>query len=334
MRVIAILLIGCLVAPIISDVAEAQIVTSPVHKASQSSAAGSAAGPAAPEQVSIKDTYVLGPGDELEAHLIVGDNALMLDHEFIVNPEGSIYFPNVAEIKVQGLTLKQARLKVRSEISKKYKQKFSLYLMVARSKLINIYVTGQDVSTGLKSVPDGSRIADLLKHVGFAESGSDLSEFVYVKRQTGTNEFKDIKLSLRDIFLGAAGGSNILLKSGDIVTVPAIKSYVYVYGDVARGGTFGYVQGQTLSDYINIAGGPTARANLSGVTVTRQEDGQPKVFHINASRIIHQGHADEDVEILPGDVIGVPGNFFYFSDFASFANTILLALTLYNTVVR
>jgi hypothetical protein len=42
----------------------------------------------------------------------------------------------------------------------------------------------------------------------------------------------------------------------------------------------------------------------------------------------------KDIEIMPGDVIYVPGNFFYFADFASFANTVLLALTLYSSLVK
>ena len=124
------------------------------------------------------------------------------------------------------------------------------------------------------------------------------------------------------------------LQNGDIIAVPSIKSYVYVYGEVTRSGTFGYVPGQMLSDYINIAGGPTARANLRGVTVTRQENGRPKVYHINASDVIQKGFDDKDIEIYAGDVISVPKNFFYFEDFATFLNTILLALTLYTTVSR
>ncbi|MBN2057353.1 MAG: polysaccharide biosynthesis/export family protein [Candidatus Saganbacteria bacterium] len=334
MRFISIFLIASFLVTLAPCPGIAQVITTPVYNATQAAPVAPAAAAGPSDQPSLKDTYVLGPGDLLEAHLIVKGNALVLDYSFLINPEGSIYFPNVSEVKLEGLTLKQARELLRKEIAKKYRENFTLYLMVARSKLINVYVAGQSVDTGLKNISDGYRIADLLKMVGFAKSGSDLTDYVYVKRQTGTDEFQDFKLRLRDIFLGADDKSNLLLKNGDIVTVPTIKSYVYVYGDVARSGTFGYVQGQTLSDYINIAGGPLARANLSGVTVTRQKNGKPHVFHINASRILREGHTEEDIQILPGDVINVPGNFFYFSDFASFANTVLLALTLYNTVAR
>ena len=59
-----------------------------------------------------------------------------------------------------------------------------------------------------------------------------------------------------------------------------------------------------------------------------------KKIGINGSDVIFNGDTSKDMVILPGDVINVPGNFFYVTDFSSFANTILLALTLYSTVVK
>ena len=283
-------------------------------------------------QTVVDDNYVLGPEDKLEAHMIVGDNALVLDYSFTINPEGKIFFPNVAEISLVGLSLRQAKAKLTESITGKYEEKFSLVLMVTLPKKINIYLTGQVNNPGVMAVPDGTRIADVLKDAGVAKGGSDLSEYVYVKRQSPKGEFKNFKVRLHDVYAGNDPDQNINLQNGDLIAVPAIKSYVYVYGEIARSGTFGYVPGQSLSDYINISGGPTARAMLGDVTVTRQEDGKPKVYHVNAADILQRGLTGKDIEIYAGDVINVPGNFFYFSDFASFANTILLALTLYSTV--
>ncbi len=337
MRLLSIFLIFSLLVPFLPSSASAQLVVNPLN---DSPGGGLISSPLSVQQFGnfsqgvVWDGYKLGSGDRLEAHLIVGDNALVLDYIFVINPEGKIFFPNVAEIYLSGLTLKQARAKLIKEIKKKYREDFSLSLMVSNLKTISVYVTGQVNNTGLKPVSDGTRIASVLKDVGVAKGGSDLSEYIYLKRQTSGGDFKDYKLSLYSIFLGDDDTQNMLLKNGDIISVPVIKSYVYVYGDVARSGTFGYVPGQTLSDYINIAGGPTPRANLSGVTVTRQEKGKPKVYHINASDIIQRGLMGKDIEIYAGDVISIPGNFFYFSDFASFANTILLALTLYTAFAK
>jgi protein involved in polysaccharide export with SLBB domain len=333
MRFLAGFLILCLVLPFMPSRLEAQLVTSPVNLPANGISNGTSLSADIPKG-SISSDYVLGAGDQLEAHLIVGDNALVLDYTFVINPEGKIFFPNVSEMALSGLTLKQAKQKMIRSIKIKYFEKFSLSLMVSVPKRINVYITGQVSQTGLHEGYDGSRVSDILKKVGMAKGGSDLSEFVHLKRKTNNGSFENYKLTLHDIFLENDGKQNMKLENGDILAIPAIKSYVYVYGEVARSGTFGFVPGQTLSDYINSAGGPTVRANLSGVTVTRQENGKPKVYHINASDVLRKGMDDKDIEIYAGDVVSVPGNFFYIPDFTSFLNTILLTLTLYSTVSK
>ncbi|MFH1576699.1 MAG: SLBB domain-containing protein [Candidatus Margulisiibacteriota bacterium] len=366
-------------------------------------------------QGSILDWYKLGPGDQLEVHLIVDDNALALDYQFVINPEGKIFFPNIGEIYLINLSIKQAKAELTNEIKKKYKERFDLSLMISLPKMIKIYVTGQVSEPGLKVIYDGTKISDVMKIAGVAAGGSNrkvfvkrngkilkvdlykillkgnidadinvqmgdvievppigsarvtvmgevprpgqyelqdderlkdalamagyvgansaLSEVAYLRRKQGEDDFDNYKLNLYSMFEGKDESLNYVLEDGDIILVPAIKAYVYVYGDVNQGGRFDYQPGQRLSDYINMAAGPLAKANLSGVTVTRQENGEPQVYHIDVSKILKRGIADKDIEIMAGDVINVPGNFFYFSDFGSFANTILLALTLYTTVV-
>jgi hypothetical protein len=90
--------------------------------------------------------------------------------------------------------------------------------------------------------------------------------------------------------------------------------------------------GAKLSDYFNFAGGPSLNANLAYVSVVRNINGKPDVININANDLIYKGIKNSDLEMLPGDIIKIPANFFYFSDFASFVNTILLGVTLYYTV--
>lgn len=123
-----------------------------------------------------------------------------------------------------------------------------------------------------------------------------------------------------------------LRMEGDAISIPYTQRYVYVYGEVSGPGRFAYLPGSNLSDYLNFAGGPTRRANLGGVEVVRNEKGTPEVFKVNANDLVYKGVRDHDIEIKTGDIIKVPPNFFYFDDFASFANTIMLGMTLFYTV--
>ena len=433
MRLIASILILCLLAPLFPIEAEAQLLINPGQNDSQAvdmsqsmipelsqssnisnrSNAGTGPGKYTPYS-SISDSYKLGPGDQLETHLIVGENALSIDYDFAINPEGKIFFPNVGEIVLSGKTLKQARLDLNSKISKLYKEKFSLSLMVASPRLIKIYVSGQVKNAGLMTVyngskaseiannlatlgssrnltikrknqeilvdlykvwykgdikedkdiemgdiieippqgsarvtimgevarpglyeiEDGEKLRDALIYAGYTGANSVLSEVAYLKRKKEKDEFDNQKLNLYDLFSRNDETQNIELSDGDIISIPSIKSYVYVYGEVSKSGRFDYDPGKKVADYVNFAGGPTVKADLGGVTLTRQEKSNPRVMNMDLSEILQRGNKQKDVEVFAGDVIFVPGNFFYFADISSFAQTILIGLTLYNVFAK
>ena len=123
-----------------------------------------------------------------------------------------------------------------------------------------------------------------------------------------------------------------LKMEADAIAIPYTQRYVYMYGEIADSGRFAYLPGAKLSDYFNFAGGPTGRASLNYVSVVRNVKGKPEVLTVNADDLIYKGIKDNDLEMLPGDIVKVPANFFYFNDFSSFANTILLGVTLFYTM--
>ena len=223
-----------------------------------------------------------------------------------------------------------------------YKGKTQKDITVEMGDVLEIPVMGSARVTIMGEVPrpgqyeleNGEKLKDALAMAGYVGVNSALSKVAYLKRKKGEDDFENHKLNLYSMFLEGNNTQNIELSDGDIISIPAIKAYVYVYGEIGAGGRFEYKPGLKLSDYLNLAGGPTEKANLSGTTVTRPEENNPKVYHINASDILHRGNTENDIEILAGDVINVPSNFFYFADFASFANTVLLGLTLYSAFVK
>lgn len=206
--------------------------------------------------------YFLGMGDVISVHIIVGNNALPLDYVFEIASNGKIFFPNIGEIKLSGLKLDEAKKHLKEEISKKFKEPFSISVFLKKPRLTRVYLSKDDYIQSLAN----------------------------------------------------------------------LEQYVYIYGEVARPGRYTYFAGRKLSDYINLAGGPTAPANLSYVTITRNENGKTKKYNVNAENVLFKADSSQDIQIMAGDIISVPKNWFYFSDFASFANLILLSLTLYATV--
>jgi|GEM_PF-1639168 len=203
------------------------------------------------------------------------------------------------------------------------------------SNNIRVTVLGEVSRPGRYELKNNEGMRQALLYAGYVSPSSILSNVAYLKREKGEDDFDFYKYNLYEMFSGTASGEaqDVLMSDGDILTVPAIKNYVYVYGEVGKPGRFEYLPGSKLSDYLNMAGGPTVRASLSRVSISRpitQENS--KVLYVNAGAVLMQGKAKDDIEIYGGDVINVPTNFFYFSDVSSFINTILLGLTLYATV--
>ena len=360
--------------------------------------------------------YRLGPGDQFEAHLVMGKDEINLDYNFVINPEGKIYFHNVGVVSLNDLTLLQAKLAISREIKTKFSYPFELTLLITQPKKVKIYVTGQVANPGLATIYDGTRISEVVKQVGVANGGSkrdvnirrgekvlkvdlyavlylaqtdkdlavrmgDVIEVpplggtrinvmgevprpgqyelhdgeklkdalamagylnvnsiqtgvAYLKRAKDGGDFDNYKIDINGLFDNSSNQQNILLSDGDIISVPGIQTFVYVYGQVGMPGRVVFIPGQKLSDYLNKTGGPKPNASLGSVTITRQEPSGSKVYSVDAADILMRGKLNKDMEIYGGDVINVPANFFYFADFGSLANTVLLAVTLYSTVAR
>ena len=81
-------------------------------------------------------SYIVGPNDLFVLGLYGYINQQM---QIYVNPEGSIIIPTVGEIKLDGLTLEQAKEKVITAVKQRYySSDVSFNLMTPRTFLINI----------------------------------------------------------------------------------------------------------------------------------------------------------------------------------------------------
>jgi polysaccharide export outer membrane protein len=83
---------------------------------------------------------------------------------------------------------------------------------------------------------------------------------------------------------------------------------VFVFGDVAKPGTFSFEQGMTIVHAVSLAGGFTRTAAKNYVTITRVVDGREVKLPVRAEDIV-QGR-EKNLAILPGDIIFVPEGFF------------------------
>lgn len=81
---------------------------------------------------------------------------------------------------------------------------------------------------------------------------------------------------------------------------------VYVEGQVLKPGAFPLEGGMTTIQAISEAGGLTDEAANSAVLIRRDACGQPSGMHINVKDAMKNPAGDEDVALMPRDVIVVP----------------------------
>jgi len=298
--------------------------------------------------------YIMGPGDTIAVHILISGN-LFVDHNLVVGADGHVFFPKVGAIYLSGITLAQAKDRIDARIKSEFDRPYKLYVMLSQPKKVKIYLSGMVKNPGPLAIYDGSRVSEVLSLSGGIASGAS-NRYVYIKRRGTDGKESLLKADLFDAYRSKDLTKDIRVLAGDVIEVPSAdnvlvsqsepgsandkllfegkENFVYMYGEVVKSGRYEFVPGKRLSDYISYAGGPTPKALLGSVSITRQVNGKPKKIDVNASDVIYNGNEKNDFEILGGDVVSVPGNWFYFSDIYSFSSLVFTLLALYTTFAK
>lgn len=88
------------------------------------------------------------------------------------------------------------------------------------------------------------------------------------------------------------------------------QDVVHLMGQVATPGPYRITHSDTLMATISKAGGFTPIAKRNKVKIVRRENGSSKVFFVDTTAITNEGRLQDDVLLMPGDVIIVPERFF------------------------
>jgi polysaccharide export outer membrane protein len=113
--------------------------------------------------------------------------------------------------------------------------------------------------------------------------------------------FGRIVIDLKSALLGDPA-SNIELEGGDSLYIPPQSNAVSILGEVRRSGSLTFEKGLQVEDYLDLAAGTTARADLEGIYVVKSsgEVVIPKSSWTQFTR--------STIKVSPGDTIVVPVN--------------------------
>ena len=200
-------------------------------------------------------SYELGPGDEI---LISIWGAAENDYTSEISREGFVKVERIGPVYVSGLTVSEAKNKLKRSLAKIYSGlnssdsssfKVFLDLSLINTRSIVINVTGNVVAPDTYTISSLSSVLNVLYAAGGPnESGT----FRNIKIIRGGKEIKNI--DLYDYF-SSGKLESFSLRDQDIINVPNYENRVFVNGEFKTTGIFETKNDEKISDLIKYNGG-------------------------------------------------------------------------------
>jgi polysaccharide export outer membrane protein len=240
--------------------------------------------------------YRVGEGDVLK--VMVYDNP-DLDTTARVSGKGTILFPLIGELDIEGLTVSQVSAKIARKLSEGYilYPQVSVFVEEFRSK--RAIIMGEVRAPGLYELSGATSLMELISKAGglTADAGSEVN----IKRKNPDNPGQDdlIAVDLKTLLEEQETSPNVPIKDGDRVFVPRAGVF-YVTGQVNRPDAYKLEMGTSVIKAITMAGGFTELAAQKRVRLIRKVDGVETVME----------KVPMHTAVMPEDVIVVPESFF------------------------
>ncbi|MGE3726024.1 MAG: polysaccharide biosynthesis/export family protein [Candidatus Sericytochromatia bacterium] len=224
----------------------------------------------------------------------------------VVNPEGLLSLPLLGEVAVAGLSLTQAREKIRQALGVYLRNPqpiLSAYAFSGRS----FTIVGKVNRPGNYSLTSPLRVLDAIGLAGGFSVGiikNDSTELADLRNAYLVRNQTILPVDFEALVRFGKLAHNIPLLPGDYLYVPSVAMQeVYVLGDVFEQNSFPFREGMSLSQAVAYAKGPRDTANLGQVLLTRGRLSQPELYLLNLNSILKA--QEPDVLLQAGDVIYV-----------------------------
>ncbi|EDM37193.1 putative capsule polysaccharide export protein [Pedobacter sp. BAL39] len=223
--------------------------------------------------------YIIGPDDKLLIDL-TGDNEA--SYNLQVSTEGYINLQYVGRIAVGGLTIDQATSKIRTAMSKTYPSlrsgRTSLAINLGNIRSIKVTITGQAVKTGTYTLPSLATVYNALYASGGPSANGSFRNIQVIRNNKVVST-----IDVYNFLLKGVQQDNIRLQDQDVINIPVFSKRVEITGEVKQAALFEIVDGESLQNVINFAGGFTTQAYTAKIKSFQNTDRQRKITDVNAA---------------------------------------------------
>ncbi len=252
--------------------------------------------------------YIVGPDDILE--FVFWEGTTPVPYVTRVRPDGTISYSFLDDVHVQGLTTREIDEELTGRLLNYIKNvRLDVSVQEHRSKSallfgeINILQTGKS-GPGKYNLKGKTSVLDLIVEAGGNTKDSDLKKVELVR---SGNKFT---LNLYDAMFKGDMTQNVILDTGDLVTVPELPEFgerVYVFGEVIDEGIYAHDTAFDLLAALGKAKGCTPTAVRNDIKIIRgYTSGKPLVLSASLDDILKRGDIAQNIALLDGDVVYVP----------------------------
>ncbi len=273
------------------------------------------------------DSTALRPADVIDV-VVLGQPTLSGD--FALDKDGAISYPLIGRVEAAGLSPADLAKKLQSLLGAGFIKRPEVSVRVKEYRSRPVLVLGEVVRPGIYSLKADRSVLITLSDAGGLTANAG-HEFVVARPPEGSesvaiDQFSSMPLvpglsdavrlpdadelppgaikgsdifraSFRELMQGNAE-QNVILEGGDIVFVPR-AAQIFVTGQAARPAAFKYVDGMTVQDALQLAGGISDRGSMKRLKIVRFEAGKRKEVKAELLDLLK-----------PGDTLNVGERFF------------------------
>ena len=234
------------------------------------------------ENLATPETYQLGPGDQLLIEIFGYSEG---SYNKTISPEGTINISQIGQVQLGGLTIKEAREKLRRALVSKYasvggsKPNSTFSITLSNIRTIQVNVMGEVEMPGTFRLSPFATVFNALYNAGGVTEDGSLRAIKVIRsgEQIAT-------VDVYGYLFNGRSDSDITLKEGDVVIVPTYVNLVQASGSVKRPMYYELKDGETLSELVQYAGGYTNNAHRDDIQVIRRSGPEREIRTVKAEK--------------------------------------------------
>ncbi len=250
----------------------------------------------------LESSYEVGFGDVLSVTSFQHDE---IEGEFPVSEDGTITFPLVGQIHVEGKSVAEVSVLLEGLLERDFFVDVQLQVEIGEYHSQPVTVFGEVPRPGTFYLKGTTVLTDIIAEAGGL--GQAAGPVIELRRQSldDEGEIETLTFSTVKVMTGEQG-RDVVLQAGDVISVSQKQLY-FITGEVSRPGQYEIARGLTLMQALSQAGGQSKFASHD-VEVHREIEGQKVIDSYDIGDIRKGRQADPSIKA--GDVVIVRRRFF------------------------